>query len=55
MRLHLKMLVMIATTAAAQWVVEDTRRSGHLANLWFAARCQYAAVTSDDAMRERLA
>ena len=52
MRLYLKLFVILAVTAATQWTLQRAPAQG--AELWFAARCQYAHLTHDDALWERL-
>jgi len=50
MRLYLKLFVIVAAAAGAQWAL----KANVAPDVWFAARCHFAYVTGDDAMRERL-
>jgi hypothetical protein len=52
MRLYLKLVVILAVTVGAQWALKHAPAQG--AELWFAARCQFAHLTHDDALWERL-
>jgi|SRR5688500_912027 len=52
MRLYLKLAAIVLLAVAAQWGLKNGGATA--SDAWFAARCQLAHLTNDEALRNRL-